>query len=72
MIGSCHDPGFKSLAYHPETHLQSQTSLCRVYGGHSGAGTGFPPNTSVFPCQYHSTSVPYILILLSPTLYSVI
>jgi len=31
----------------------------------------FSPNTSVFPCQYHSTNVPYLFIHLPPTLYNV-
>jgi len=32
---------------------------------------GFPPSTSVFPCQYHSTNAPYPFIHLPPTLYNV-
>ena len=72
MIGSCHGPGVQSLAYHPETLLQSQTVPGGVYGGQSGAGTGFPPNTSVFSCHYHFANVPHLHIHLSPTLYSFI
>jgi hypothetical protein len=36
----------------------------------SVAITGFSPNTSVFPCQYHSTIAPYPFIHLPPTLYN--
>jgi hypothetical protein len=35
--------------------VQSQTSLCRVYGVRCDTGTGVFPSTSVFPSQYHST-----------------
>ena len=31
----------------------------------------FSPNSSVFPCQYHSTIAPYSFIHLPPTLYNV-
>jgi hypothetical protein len=33
--------------------------------------TGFSPSTSVFPCQYHSTSAPYTFIHLPPPLFNV-
>ena len=38
-------------------HLQG--SLCGMCNGHNSNGEGFPPSTSVFPCQYHSSSAPY-------------
>jgi hypothetical protein len=33
-------------------------SSCKICGGHIGSGTFSPPNSSVFPCQYHSTLAP--------------
>jgi hypothetical protein len=38
--------------------LQSQGTF-RIFGGQSGTRIGFPLGTSVVPCQYHSTAVPY-------------
>jgi hypothetical protein len=32
---------------------------CKICGWQSSTGTDFSPNTSVFPCQYHSTNVRY-------------
>ena len=48
-----------------EAWVHSQASLCGICGGQSGIGTGFSPNTVVFPCQYRSTSTPYLLNDLS-------
>ena len=41
-----------------------------VYVGHSGTGTGFSQNASVFLCHYHPTSAPYShFIYLRSTLF---
>jgi hypothetical protein len=36
--------------------------LSKIYGGQSGSGISFSRNTSFFPCQCHSASVPQSLI----------
>jgi hypothetical protein len=46
-------------------------SVSGIFGGQSVTGTGFSASTEVFPCHYHSTSIPYsdfVFVLL--TLYS--
>jgi len=48
-----------------------QCNNWQICGGISDTGTRFSPNTSVFPCQYHSTIAPYSSIHLPPTLYNV-
>jgi hypothetical protein len=42
-----------------EPLVRSQASPCEVCGGRSGSGRSFSVNISVFPCQDHSTKVPY-------------
>ena len=51
---------------------------CIVFGtspfpfvAHEHRQQTFLPNTSAFPCQYHSTIAPYPFIHLPPTLYNV-
>ena len=46
---------FKAIA----PPLQFQVSSCDIYGGLSDTGTGSSPVTSVFPCLYYYTNVPY-------------
>ena len=40
-----------------------------ICGGQSSSAVGSSPNTSVFPCHYHSTNAPYSLIRLSSPLW---
>jgi hypothetical protein len=46
-----------------EAWVQLQAS--GICGGHISIGTVFPPGTSVFPCQYHSTNILHTFIHLS-------
>jgi hypothetical protein len=42
-----------------EAWVQSQVSPCEIGVVQIGNWIGFSPNSLVFPCQYHSTNVPY-------------
>jgi len=42
-----------------EATVRSQPSPREIYGGKRGDGRGFPQSSSVFPCQYKSTSATY-------------
>jgi hypothetical protein len=58
-----------------EAPVRSQATLCGIYCGRRGGGTGPSPSTSVFPFhyQYQSTSAPFShFIHLSLMLYKVI
>jgi hypothetical protein len=41
-----------------EALVRFWVSPCGICGGQSDAGTGFFPELSVFPCQFHSTGAP--------------
>jgi hypothetical protein len=43
-----------------EARALSLASPYEICGRQSGTGTDFSPSTSVFPCQYHSASAPYL------------
>ena len=50
-----------------ETLIQLQASLCGICGGHISPATDFPPGTSVYSCQYHSTEILHTFIHQSLT-----
>jgi hypothetical protein len=43
-----------------EARVRSRVSPCGICGGQSGTGTVCSANTSVFPCQFHSTGAPLL------------
>jgi hypothetical protein len=45
-----------------ESRVRFLAFPCLICGGEIGNGTDFPLSTSAFPCQYHSTAVPYSFI----------
>ena len=45
--------------------LWSRATPCKICGTQRGTGTRFAHHTSIFPCQYHSTNVPYSYLHLN-------
>ena len=43
-----------------EAQVRSRVSPCGICCAQSGTGTGFPPSTSGFPCQFNSTGAPLL------------
>ena len=43
-----------------EARVRSRVSLCGICGWPIGTGTSFSPNTSGFPCHFHSTGAPLL------------
>ena len=43
-----------------EARIRSRVGPCGICGGQSGIGTDFPPRTSLFLCQFHSTGAPLL------------
>jgi hypothetical protein len=50
---------FRRQLHNAETRFRSQVSPSEFCGGHCGSGSGFSPNTSVFFCEYYTTSTRY-------------
>jgi hypothetical protein len=40
--------------------VRARVGPCGICDGQSGTVTDFPPSTSVFPCQFHSSSTPLL------------
>jgi hypothetical protein len=55
-----------------EAWLQSLFIPCGVCGGYGDTGTGFSPNISVFPSQYYSTKIPWLLAHVPQTPYNLL
>jgi len=45
--------------------FRSQANQCGICGEQCGTGTSFSANTSIFPCQCHSTNTPYSYFIYS-------
>jgi hypothetical protein len=51
--------------------VNTQASLCGIFGVQSGIATGSFASTAAVPCQYHSTNATHTLHALSSTLCNV-
>jgi len=69
IFDPCRGSGDRSAASHRGGAGSTQCIPCWICGRPSANYAGLHPSTSVFSCQYHSTSVSRPFINLSATLY---